>query len=301
MLTIEPSGDILGATIRGLDLRVPLSARELGQILAAIGQNGVIRFPGQTLDPRQHAAFTMQFGELHVASGNHPEGAPGVSILSNIVEDGRNIGNPDAGLIWHRDMTYYQVAGFANVLYALTVPRRDGQPLGPTQLINTAAACDDLPADVKARLAKAIGFHDFERYNRLAREAGSNRKPSAEQEVTSATTSHPILFEHPITGRQMLYCDPSQVGRIEGLPAGEDSDVMLRFLVDHELQPKYQKSFHWTEGDVLMWDNLSTLHRVVIDYTIDEPRLMHRCQAMGNKIFDPAFIKAALAEAKAAA
>jgi taurine dioxygenase len=99
----------------------------------------------------------------------------------------------------------------------------------------------------------------------------------------------------------MLYCDPSQVGLIEGLPDGEDSDAMLRFLVDHELQPKYQKSFTWAEGDVLMWDNLSTLHRVIIDYTIDEPRLMHRCQAMGNKIFDPAFIKAALAEAKAPA
>ena len=301
MLTIEPSGDILGATIRGLDLRVPLSAREFGQVLAAIAQYGVVRFPGQTLEPKQHAAFTMQFGELHVARGDHPEGAPGVSILSNIVEDGRNIGNPDAGLIWHRDMTYYPVPGFANVLYAITVPHRDGRPLGPTQLINTAAACDDLPADVKARLTGAIGFHDFERYNRLAREAGSKRQPYSEQKVTSATTSHPILFDHPITGKQMLYCDPSQVGLIEGLPDGEDSDAMLRFLVDHELQPKYQKSFTWTEGGVLMWDNLSTLHRVIIDFTIDEPRLMHRCQAMGNKIFDPAFTKAALAEAKAAA
>jgi taurine dioxygenase len=284
-----------------LDLRVPLSKGELGQVLAAIGHYGVLCFPGQTLNPREQAAFTEQFGELHEARGNHPNGETGVSILSNIVEDGRNIGNPDAGLIWHRDMTYYPVAGFANVLYALTVPRRDGRPLGSTQLINTAAACDDLPGDVKARLAGAVGCHDFERYNRLAREAGSKRKSYAEQEVTSAPMTHPILFQHPITGKQVLYCDPSQVGLIEGLPDGEDSDAMLRFLVGHELQPKYQKSFTWTEGDVLMWDNLSTLHRVIIDYTIDEPRLMHRCQAMGNKIFDPAFIKPALAEAKAAA
>ena len=50
MLTIEPTGAVLGATARGVDLARPLSERSLGQILLALGRYGVLRFPDQHLD-----------------------------------------------------------------------------------------------------------------------------------------------------------------------------------------------------------------------------------------------------------
>jgi taurine dioxygenase len=49
MLTIEPTGAVLGATARGIDLAQPLSERDLGQILLALGRYGVLRFPDQHL------------------------------------------------------------------------------------------------------------------------------------------------------------------------------------------------------------------------------------------------------------
>ena len=49
MLTIEPTGAVLGATARGIDLARPLSERSLGQILLALGRYGVLRFPDQHL------------------------------------------------------------------------------------------------------------------------------------------------------------------------------------------------------------------------------------------------------------
>lgn len=49
MLTIEPTGAVLGATVRGIDLARPLREPDLGRILLALGKHGVLRFPDQHL------------------------------------------------------------------------------------------------------------------------------------------------------------------------------------------------------------------------------------------------------------
>ena len=69
---------------------------------------------------------------------------PEVGILSNIIENGEPIGITDAGQDWHTDMSYNETIGFLNVLYAVQVPRRDGQVLGATAFVNTQAAYEDL-------------------------------------------------------------------------------------------------------------------------------------------------------------
>ena len=294
MTTIEPTGKILGATIRGIDLSEPLDGRDFGKILAALGRHGVLRFPQQHLTPAAQAAFTARFGEIHSSSGFHEPGFPQISVLSNIIENGARIGHPDAGLIWHRDMTYYEPPGFINVLHGLIIPQRGGKPLGPTEFINSSAACNDLPAAIKERLQGAIGRHDHNAYSQSAVAAGSQRQSFATKKNTTKDTFHPVLLTHPITGRTVLYCCPTTVAEING-PAVGDGEELLQILREHQFQPKYRWAHHWTKGDVLMWDNIGTLHRVVIDYTADEPRLMKRAQAKGDKIFDPAFVRAALA------
>jgi len=50
MLTIEPTGAVLGATVRGVDLAQSIDARDMGRILLALGRHGVLRFPDQHLD-----------------------------------------------------------------------------------------------------------------------------------------------------------------------------------------------------------------------------------------------------------
>jgi taurine dioxygenase len=70
--------------------------------------------------------------------------------------------------------------------------------------------------------------------------------------------------------------------RIDGLPEAE-SDELLDFLFRHQEQPKYFHAHHWAEGDVLMWDNIGTVHNAVPDYAADEPRYMRRVQVMATK------------------
>jgi taurine dioxygenase len=86
----------------------------------------------------------------------------------------------------------------------------------------------------------------------------------------------------------VLYCNPGYAVRINELDEAESART-LGFLFAHQLQEKFQHVHQWTEGDVLVWDHIGTLHQAIADYRPDEPRLMKRCQVMADRIFDPEF------------
>ena len=111
----------LGATIEDIDLSRPLDKTDFAGIFHALGAHGVLCFPKQQLDALSLKAFSERFGSLQGSpTGTYCEpGVPEVMLLSNIVEDGQNIGLADAGQDWHTDMSYNALIGFINVLYAI--------------------------------------------------------------------------------------------------------------------------------------------------------------------------------------
>jgi taurine dioxygenase len=302
MWNLQPSGELLGCRINGVDLNKPLLRHELGYILRALADHGAVCFPGQRIDAAQQVAFSRAFGELevHVSGVFQEPGYPEIMILSNIVRDGKPIGLADAGQDWHTDMSFSRMTAFVNVLYALKVPYRDGGPLGATLFADMAAAYDALPEDVKRRIEGRSATHDFERFWEMMRSRGgaaSSRLPMTDaQRHQKPPVSHPIVMVHPLSGRKILYADPGYTVRIDDMPETE-SNELLEFLFRHQLQPCFQYAHRWSEGDLLVWDNLRTLHRAEADYRADEPRLMKRCQAMANLVFGSEFAKLAQANA----
>ncbi len=286
---VTPSGKILGATVEGLDLSRPLESSQLKILLDALGQYGVLRFPRQQLTGRQLKDFSAQFGELeiNVASGAYQEpGVPEVMILSNIVENGRPIGLADAGQGWHTDMSYSRMIAFANVLYGIRIPKRDGSPLGATEFSSMHAAYEGLPVKMKKELEGKTVLHDFNKFwEMMRREKGSKRPPLTEtQKKAKPPVSHPVFLQHPLTGRRVLYANPGYAVRINEM-SEKESDAMLGLLFEHQLRPEYRYTFHWQEGDVLLWEDIGTIHNAVADYGPHEHRLIKRCQVMANRFF----------------
>ena len=287
MMEVKPGGETLGATIEGLDLARPLPQREFEAVLRSLGRYGVIRFPRQELTGRQLADFSARFGELeiNVANAYQEPGIPEVMILSNIVENGKPIGLADAGQDWHTDMSYSRMIAFANVLYGIKIPKRDGKPLGATEFSNMHAAYDGLPAGLKRSLESMTVLHDFDKFWEGMRQKGSKRPPLTEaQRKAKPPVSHPIFLTHPITKRKVLYANPGYSIGINELPQKE-SDETLGFLFEHQLKPEYRYAFHWTEGDVLMWEDIGTIHTAVADYGPGEHRLVKRCQVMATMFY----------------
>ena len=294
MISFESTGQILGATVTGIDISRPLSDDDFAAILLGLGTHGVLRFPGQRLQATDLRDFAQRFGRIQATlTGRHHEpGLAEVGILSNVIENGEPIGITDAGQDWHTDMSYNPTIGFLNVLFAVKVPRRDGRVLGNTAFVNTQAAYEDLADEIKERLADATATHDFNKFwENMRRRPGSTRGPMTEEQRRRRPPSvHPLFLTHPITGRPVLYCNPGYAIRINELDEAE-SDRTLATLFAHQLQPKYQHQHRWTEGDVLVWDHIGTLHNAIPDYGPDEPRLMKRCQVMADRIFDPSFLQ----------
>jgi taurine dioxygenase len=288
-MRLIPTGQTLGATIDELDLSRKLNQKEIDFVMQALGQFGVIRFPSQALTGIQLKQFSAQLGELeiNVASHSYQEpGVPEVMILSNIVENGKPLGLADAGQDWHTDMSYSRQIAFANVLYGIKIPRRNGKPLGSTDFCNMHAAYEDLPGDLRNRLDGKTVLHDFDKFwEKMRRREGSRRAPLTEaQRKAKPPVSHPIFLTHPITGRKVLYANPGYSMKINEL-SEKESEETLAFLFEHQTRPEYRYSFHWTEGDVLVWEDFGTIHNAIADYGPDEHRLIKRCQVMATKFF----------------
>ena len=302
-MKITPNQGTFGAKIEGIDLSQPLARADFARILRALGEHSVLCFPKQSLDAHSLKAFSERFGSLQGSpTGTYCEpGVPEVMLLSNIIEDGKAIGLADAGQDWHTDMSYNPTIGFLNVLFAVKVPRRNGQALGNTVFADMGRAYDDLSPDLKARLKNATATHDFNKFwEEMRRRPGSTRPAlTPEQRAQRPPSVHPVFLTHPITGRKVLYANPGYAIRINELDEAESQDVLTE-LFEHQLQPKYQYAHVWTEGDVLMWDHISTLHNAIPDYSPEEHRLIKRCQVMADRVFDPKFLREALmAEATA--
>ncbi|TCZ65444.1 TauD/TfdA dioxygenase family protein [Roseicella aquatilis] len=286
-MRITPNTAGLGARVEGIDLARPLTDPDFRTILRALGQYGVLCFPGQEMEAAHLSAFGSRFGELEVNVANmfHAPGHPEVMILSNMKDEaGKPLGLHDAGQGWHTDMSYSREIALANALHAKRVPVRDGRPLGDTQFRTMHAAYDDLPAEVVQRLEGRVAIHDFEKFWEVMRNRpGSIRKPlTPEQRAKKPPVPQPIFRTHPITGRRVLYCNPGYAVRIEGLEPAE-SDAMLDYLFRHQAQEKYLYSHHWTPGDLLIWDNIGTVHNAVADYGPEEARFILRVQVMATR------------------
>ena len=287
-MKLTPTGQTLGATIEGVDLSKPLSAELLGKVMQALGNHGVLRFPGQSLSGIQLKHFSLQLGdlEINVAGGFQEPGHPEVMILSNIVENGKPIGLSDAGQDWHTDMSYSRQIAFANVLYGIKIPMREGKPLGNTEFCNMHAAYEELPADVKRNLEGKTVLHDFNKFwEEMRRREGSRRAPLTEaQRKAKPPVSHPVFLDHPLTGRKVLYANPGYSIKINGLSEKESAET-LAFLFAHQTQPKFRYAHQWREKDVLVWEDFGTIHNAIPDYLPHEHRLIKRCQVMATRFF----------------
>ena len=129
----------------------------------------------------------------------------------------------------------------------------------------------------------------------MRREKGSSRAALTEEERKKRPPArHPVFLTHPVSGRKIIFVNPGYCVAVEGMPPVE-GERMMQTLLDHVLQPKYRYRHHWEVNDMLIWDHLGTWHTAIADYGPNESRLMKRCQVLADRIFDPDFVRDALA------
>lgn len=264
-----------GAEISGIDLRRGATPEEVARIREAVTDRGMVVFRDQELTPEQFAAFGRSFGKLEDVSATTREflmpGHPDLTLVSNVVENGKQIGAKEAGQFWHTDRSWIARPCWSSMLHAREVPRaEDGSPLGETLFANMIAACAALDPKEREWLETLTGWHQY--VYRFTKREEHEKVPGVEQ---------PVIISHPVSGKKSLYVNAGFTHRIVGMAEAE-SRALLDRLFAHAARDEFVHTHRWNEGDVVMWDNFSVQHRAIGNYSDEQRRLLWRTTIEGH-------------------
>jgi alpha-ketoglutarate-dependent taurine dioxygenase len=233
----------------------------------------VLIFRRQILTEEELVSFSTDFGECEIVSRKDilSPYRPEIIYFSTLrYADGRNVGGFAGGedVDWHSDQTFRPQPATGAILYAVEVPRDGGDIYWADQY----GAYDRLPQDVKQLIEGRTGRYRYAK--RLAILNPAELKDTAAELAKMPDVFHPVVLQHPKTGRKALYADPTTLVSIEGLsPAENDRVLPLLFKAGGDPSLVYQHKV--MPGDVMMWDNGCTMHRRD-PMRLDQPRLMKR-------------------------
>jgi alpha-ketoglutarate-dependent 2,4-dichlorophenoxyacetate dioxygenase len=258
---------LFAAEITGFDMRRDTDPASVASFIEAMNENAVcvVRHDAALSDD-EHIDFSRLLDPIEGARAMRIAGTgkrvPRSEIVdqSNLDKDGKIYGDSDrrlafkrANRLWHTDMSFYEIRATYSLLSAHIVPPEGAD----TEFADLRAVYDDLSDSMKARLDGLVAEHCYW-YSRVL--GGGPEPTEEERKIRPPPAKHGLIHVHPRSGRKSLYI-ASHIRSIVGMPDDEARDLKDE-LMEIATQHKYIYAHRWTgPGEVLVWDNLATMHR----------------------------------------
>jgi alpha-ketoglutarate-dependent 2,4-dichlorophenoxyacetate dioxygenase len=259
-LHVEPILPKFGAECSGLDLTKPLSPAEVKQVTDAMDTYGVTVWRNTGMSDENHVEFSRNFGYLERVPQR--EGmkmrlpfrelfdASNLNVEGDITQDQAAISYRKGDRLWHTDSAFLEKRTSYSLLLAHQVPKLGGE----TWFADTRSAYDDLPQDMKDFLEDKVGINSLW-WSR--KKAGAE---IAEQDILDRPRArHKLVHTHKGSGRKALFIAAHTMD-VEGMEPAEGR-ALLKELIEHCTQPQYTFNVSWHAGDMVIWDNLCSMHR----------------------------------------
>lgn len=260
MLDVQPLSASLGAAVDGIQLTGRSNNEQMASILTALDEYGVLQFRGQSLSAAALRDLTAGIGPLfrhHADEGVlFADGIPEVLEMRKEPDGVRLFGGSD----WHADVTFQPMRGYVSVLHALIIPPFGGD----TAFASTVRAFEALSPAMQDMLRGLRAVHNY--YGPMG------------ETVDGLNAVHPVVYVNPRTGHESIYLNRMFVTHFEGMTS-EESRPLIDFLDKHMTRPEFTCRIQWEVGQVVMWNNFSTLHYPINDFS-GERRLLIRCTAL---------------------
>jgi taurine dioxygenase len=249
-ISVQQMSPAIGARLTGIDLRNGINDAVMTKIHQAWLENFVIVIPGQDLSGDDQIAFTEWFGPRQEVRTVKvvDKGPQNFMYVANKKFDGMESVLPEGEMQFHTDQCYYETPSRATILFAIEIPAEGGN----TKFANAYRAYESLDEVMKVRLRelKALNVYDYDANSTIKRYKNSPDAPRY---------AHPVVIRHPETGCDVLYVNRLMTDHIVGMDRAE-SDALLEDLFQVLEDSAHCYEHVWTPGDLVMWDNLCTLH-----------------------------------------
>ncbi|TAM92532.1 TauD/TfdA family dioxygenase [bacterium] len=242
-LDLRPISSIAGVEVLGVDLRRPVTEDVQRSLREAWHHHALLLFRNQELSEEDQLRAARIFGEIST------EGEYGdQNYVSNVIPDGLT---PHGELAFHVDHSWSDNPLRGLMLYAIEAPPAGSG--GETKFANVKLAYELLPPHVQARIANLQIVHTYPDQNKHVPIPGPDPRPGM------PTSTHPLVFPHPVTGEKLLFCSPRHFDRIVGLSADEGL-ALAHELTGYIDRPEVVYTHVWHPGDLVVWDNLQLQH-----------------------------------------
>jgi alpha-ketoglutarate-dependent 2,4-dichlorophenoxyacetate dioxygenase len=238
------------------------------RIVGALNQYGVVAIRAVSFSPERLSAFARLFGD--VADLPIPGKVDDTFVMTNVVEGGRLWDEHSmsrrgllANELWHSDNTFSRVRVLYSMLQGEVIPP-DG---AHTEFADMRAACADLPENLTERVETLDARHALMGSRKMA---GVDDWTEDKLPGFGGSMVRPLIQTHPLTGERAL-CLASHITGIVGLPE-EEGASLLASLREFATDRRYVYQHQWRVGDLLIWDNVATMHRVTPFDDLHHPR-----------------------------
>ena len=263
-LTFRKLHPLFMAEVSPIDLRTTFDQETLAEVRAGMDQYGVLVFRDQQFTDEEQLAFAQRFdGKLHAKTGasvlqkSRLGNNEALTDISNLDENGEIMQTTDrrrmyslGNRLWHTDASFQDPAGRYSMLHARVVP----PVAADTEFSDMRAAYDALDDEARAHL-DGLRVHHSIAYSRQT--LGFEFSQAEMDRLEGAV--HPLVRTNPRTGRRSIYL-ASHASKIVDWPV-PDGRLFLRDLMEHATQPQFRYRHSWRPGDLVIWDNLATMHR----------------------------------------
>jgi taurine dioxygenase len=278
-LVVKKLNSYFGGEISGLDVKEIGKSIKLDTVREALHKHQFLCFRNQSLTADELVIFTQKFGNLlpHVLQQFSLEENPNIYVLSNIVVNGRPLGNEREGFGWHTDLTYMLRPPSYTILYGLEVPKEGGDTL----FASLYSSWDTLEESVKNKLR---GIETIHSYSHLYSKRTGVEPLTESQKALTPNVLQPTVRIHPHTGREGMYLNIGDCTGINGLHGDESNKIMnlIEELYNYTIN-NFFYTHNWHVRDLLIWDNRGLLHTAT-DYDSNKHRrLIWRTSVLGEK------------------
>jgi len=250
-----------------------LHDNDLKKIKDGINNYQLVLLKKQQITMSQQISFTKELGKIEfVWEDKHPD-SDYIQLLQNKLKKYKPFKSTSKH--WHTDRSFINPSSKYTILYAKQI---EGNA-GGTEFCNLHQAYMKLSDEYKIKLSSLNTIHAFDyKFPELMK-----KKLFSEEKISALKSKYPevarpLIKTNSVSGTKSIFLSELCLKKIIELNEDESSNL-LKYLYDFVLNPEYRYVQEWEEGDILIWDNESLMHRA-LNTPLNIRREFHRTTTM---------------------